>query len=141
MIVGLEWDGTVTHDINAWLEVVKIFKTAGHKVYIVTMRYASEGLDMDPRILSYVDQVIFTDRQGKRSFLQQLQLHIDVWIEDNPEAIFLPAEHVWSYKTSEGVVYDPANPAMPKLVRINVKKCVEHMLLTHSNPQSFYDPV
>lgn len=42
MNIALDYDGTFTAAPNVFIELVKNMQTAGHKVYIVTMRYPSE---------------------------------------------------------------------------------------------------
>jgi hydroxymethylpyrimidine pyrophosphatase-like HAD family hydrolase len=51
MIVGLDWDGTVTSAPSLFLSFAETAKEQGHKVYIVTMRYPSEDLELRRRLV------------------------------------------------------------------------------------------
>lgn len=42
MNIALDYDGTYTADPDMWLRFVEEAQAAGHKVFIVTMRYESE---------------------------------------------------------------------------------------------------
>ena len=108
MNFGLDWDGTCEEDLDLWRMFVMLAQRAGHKVYIVTMRYPSERLKQGSEItdewMDMVDGVIFTSRKGKKPYCLGLGIHIDVWIDDNPLAVEYDAKRVFGVETPEGVV-------------------------------------
>lgn len=104
--ISLDYDGTVTSDYDGFTAMAEMFRKRGHKVYIVTFRYESE-CRVDPyfmKLASKVDGYIATGRQAKRAFCQEKGLNIHVWIDDNPEAVILPAVSIWGSSSPEGHV-------------------------------------
>lgn len=102
MNIGLDWDGTVTSDPESFLAFVKLFRSAGHKVYITTMRYPSENADMTQEWLDSVDGVIFTSREAKINATLDAGVKINVWIDDNPRAIHESATEIFGDDVPEG---------------------------------------
>lgn len=86
MLIALDYDETYTADPELWLTFVIYARSRGHKVVLATMRYPTED-DLDPKLVKELDQVVFTSRQTKRPFLQQLGLEPAIWIDDHPEWI------------------------------------------------------
>lgn len=84
MKIALDWDGTVTRDINFWYKFVQMCKESGHDVRIVTMRYERE---IDEEMRAFEIPIICTAREQKRTFLRELGWLADIWIDDTPEFI------------------------------------------------------
>lgn len=109
MKIGLDHDGCLTEDIEAFLKIIQVFHDAGHEVYLVTMRYPSEidgsNEPIDPRVKAAVKGIVCTCRQAKKPFCLKMGLKVDVWIDDNPEAITKSAVEIWGWCTPEGEVY------------------------------------
>lgn len=82
---SLDYDDTYTKDPDLWLEFIKLLRSKGHNVLVVTMRAESDN-DMDPRLLETA-RVIFTDGNQKLPFLQNRGIDIDIWIDDRPDYI------------------------------------------------------
>lgn len=104
--IGLDYDGTVTSDPEGFKVMVDTFRKRGHKVHLVTMRYESECL-RDPDFMdmvSKVDSYLATGRKPKRQFCETKDLKIDVWIDDNPEAVIMSADQIWGTASAEGDV-------------------------------------
>lgn len=87
MLIALDHDGTYTVDPDLWLMFVATAKQRGHQVFLVTMRYPHEMVDVDMRLLKLVDKTIPTSRAIKRPFLEGMGHRVDVWIDDSPEFI------------------------------------------------------
>lgn len=86
MLISLDYDDTFTKDPEFWLSFVKQAQERGHIVKCITMRFP-EGKDtMDPRLLELVE-VIFTSHKGKKKFVRNLGIFVDIWIDDNPDYI------------------------------------------------------
>lgn len=104
MIIGLDWDGTTNRDMETFEKIVYTLKKAGHKVYIVTMRYPSECRFIPPKWNKIVDGVIPTSREPKRIVTEALGIKIDIWIDDFPEAVTMHARDIWGQASPEGVI-------------------------------------
>jgi acid phosphatase class B len=93
MNISLDFDDTYTCDPVAFDEMIELMQSKGHIVYLVTLRYPSEG----KIVLQYlkdkipVENIIFTGRKGKRATMYDLGVHIHVWIDDTPEFIIMDA--------------------------------------------------
>lgn len=104
MKIALDYDGTITEDFVAWIQVAGILTGAGHEVYIVTMRYPTECQDIEPAFKYVTKGVISTSRQAKRPFCEALGHYFNVWIDDNPRAVNEDAEAIWGWSSPEGEV-------------------------------------
>lgn len=102
--IGLDWDHTFTEDIEGWYLFVKLMISRGHDVHIVTMRYEEECLDIPQVIKDLVTGVWPTSRQAKNAFMCEKGISIDVWIDDNPKAIYMDAAQAFGHSTPKGVV-------------------------------------
>ena len=84
MLIALDFDDTYTRDHILWDDFIQASKERGHKVIIVTMRYENEG----QQIRHYLGKeitIIFTGRQAKKPFCEQIDVFPDIWIDDRPE--------------------------------------------------------
>jgi hypothetical protein len=95
MIVALDFDGTFTEDPEGWSGVIALFKARGHTIYIVTMRHPEVEEAIPNFIKHIVDDIFYTGRLAKRKFMESKGIKIDVWIDDNPEAVSMNAEQIW----------------------------------------------
>lgn len=86
---SLDYDGTFTADPELWLEFVKRAHERGHKVVVVTMRHLHETEDnsFDPRLKALVT-VFPTGRKAKKAHMRKQGVHIDIWIDDNPDWLY-----------------------------------------------------
>lgn len=111
--IGLDWDGTVTSDRQTFMAVATLLRQAGHKVYVVTMRYPSECGEEFFRVRHLFDGIYATSRRAKKPFMESLQIPIHVWIDDNPNAVYLDASQIWKDISPEGspVVAEHGTPA------------------------------
>lgn len=88
MIISLDYDDTYTRDPEAWDVFIKLFRSRGHKVYIVSWR--CNGYEAEPvkvALDAKVDAMYFTGRKAKQKFMFDQGMRIDVWIDDMPMAI------------------------------------------------------
>jgi hypothetical protein len=117
MNLALDYDGTASEDIFLFLSFAELARARGHKVYIVTMRYESECVQVEgkkppadpihPALLKAVDGLICTNRQAKKPCCEAFGINIDVWIDDNPRAINESGAQIWGWTTPEGFVITP----------------------------------
>ena len=101
---ALDYDGTVTSAPQAFLNFVKELRAIGNKVYIVTMRYPSECDTILQEFKDNVDGIIATSRGPKLEAIEKLGLVMNIWIDDNPRAIFESAKQIWGQPSPEGNV-------------------------------------
>jgi len=90
MNIGLDYDDTYTRDPALWDEVIKTFREAGHKVYIVTWRFPGEMAKVYAQFEGKPHPVhgfYATGRKAKEKFMFANGICIDIWIDDNPRAI------------------------------------------------------
>ena len=108
MTIGLDFDGTISEDPVTWYNICKLLKEAGHKVYIVTMRYPEEVVEdyTHHRFDSVVEDIIYTHRKAKRPYVENLGINIGIWIDDNPRAVNESAAQIWPTVFPKGHVQD-----------------------------------
>lgn len=115
MKIALDYDGTYTADPTLWLRFILDAHAYGHEVSIVTMRFLSEARNggaeaapIDARLTALRVPIICTARQAKRAFCENIGQRFDVWIDDNPQAVDLPASAIWpGNERQEGRPKDP----------------------------------
>lgn len=84
MNISLDYDNTYTRDPVMWDGIISMMRRYGHTVYVVTMRYPTEGEEVERYLAHQVDRIIYTSRKGKMDFLQREMTAIDIWIDDMP---------------------------------------------------------
>ena len=82
MIIGLDYDGTITRNKDFWLDFLKMANLAGVRVVVVTMRFESEP------ITDFPAQVYYSGRQAKKPFMESVGVDVNIWIDDNPAWIY-----------------------------------------------------
>ena len=102
MVIGLDYDGTITCDPELWVNTILEFKKRNHIVYVVTMRYSTEVTPILALLNSVGIRVIYTGRQAKRPICEQQGIYIDIWIDDNPRAVNESADQIWPISVPEG---------------------------------------
>jgi len=88
MLLALDFDQTYTEDPEFWDLVIAMAKHRGHQVICATMRYEHEGEEIVSALGSKVEQIIFTGRRAKSSFLHNRGYHPSVWIDDAPQWLY-----------------------------------------------------
>ena len=86
IVIGIDYDDTITLDIDKWKEIIKFMSNLGFIIYIVTYRESTQFKDMDLNIEGVTDY-LFTNANGKRKYCEDCGIEIDIWIEDTPESI------------------------------------------------------
>lgn len=89
MLIALDFDKTYTLHPLMWNNIVWEFKGSGFSVIMVTARSAQhENSDLYRAVkFSGISEVYFTDGQPKKQYLAALNLHPNVWIDDDPASI------------------------------------------------------
>lgn len=92
--IALDYDSTYTVDPSMWDEFIALAQRMGHNVYVVTMRYdtAHESRPVREALESQVEGIFFTGRKGKRSFMYERGININIWIDDQPDFIIMDAK-------------------------------------------------
>lgn len=83
---ALDYDDTFDANPDMWYDLAHTMKAQGHSVIGVTLRNRGQ-LITDPRYNEVCWMVVYCAGQAKRPFLQEQNIHVDVWIDDKPEYI------------------------------------------------------
>lgn len=87
MNIALDYDNTYTRDPQAWDVFIMMFRSRGHKVFLVTCRDADNYKKVKEVIVALnnkTDGIFFTSDKAKDLFMIQKDILIDVWIDDTP---------------------------------------------------------
>lgn len=119
MNFGLDYDGTITEEVFGFKIFVDQMRKLGHSVYITTMRYPSEALEIVEMWGPLVDGVIATGRLAKKPFCEKMGIDIHVWIDDHPRAVNEDGVQIWNWHLEEGKIdlinhADPHPPEVPQ---------------------------
>lgn len=88
--IALDYDGTASRDVRAFMSIIDVLHACGHKVMIVTMRTPVEASAI-PWALTQKVEVFATSRKAKRQFMADRQIMVDIWIDDQPEFVYTDA--------------------------------------------------
>lgn len=88
MIIALDYDRTYKLEPELFLNIVRLFVEAGHTVYAITTGTYQESLGIDQRLRKLAKSVLATNHQSKFEFVKRMDIWIDIWINDDPAAIF-----------------------------------------------------
>lgn len=86
MIIALDYDGTYTRDPSLFNAFVAKAQSHGHTVYCVTAR-AEKDLGPVEQTLGRIVEIIHTDGQKMKQACTELGISIDIWIDDQPDAL------------------------------------------------------
>lgn len=110
MNIGLDFDGTYTEMPNVWDKFIVSSREEGHRVYIVTFRDPEDRHPAMDYLTKYLDvPIVFTSRNPKKRFCEEMGLDISIWIDDNPDLIIFESEWtdadllVWRQQEKERV--------------------------------------
>ena len=90
LAIAIDYDDTFTANPEMWLNVMQVMHSFGCNIFIVTYRHDNQQESQDLEFLKHYDFVtgiVFTSRKGKKEFCTKLNIHIDIWIDDNPITI------------------------------------------------------
>lgn len=87
-VYSFDFDNTITRDPVGMLSVMEFLERRGHTVYVVTARHK----DVHPEDLDFLRErgykVFTTNLCAKREYMRTQGIHIDVWVDDSPEAVY-----------------------------------------------------
>lgn len=101
MNVAIDFDGTYNAAPYTFDDVITTFRLAGYNPIIVTYRH--EEYDPDP-LLNHIAEdhkipIYYTDGKAKGPFMEALGIKVDIWIEDNPKAVY--EDSAWQHDSPE----------------------------------------
>lgn len=105
MHIAVDFDDTITLEPVLFSKMIKLFRSEGHHVHIVTARHPiTESMIgvyafLDENKVE-VDSVNFTAGKAKKDFMYERGIHIQVWMDDSPYFILNDAPQ-W-YRDREG---------------------------------------
>ena len=89
MKIAFDYDGTISEDLEGWLQVMNLMKDRGHEVFVVTFRDEDHDWNDDLQFIHEEDFTIhWTRGVAKRWWCSHFGPgDVDVWIDDKPEAV------------------------------------------------------
>lgn len=93
MNLAIDYDETYTRDPATWDKVLKVFREAGHKIYLVTWRNENMMPPVYEALDGKVHEFFATDLEAKKDYMEKQRIFIDVWIDDMPWAIINSSEY------------------------------------------------
>ena len=98
MVVAIDYDGTITRDTRGFAVIIVWLLIRKHTVVIITQRSEEQGDD----VVKFVDElkpdhdvpIIWSSGKAKQVAAIEAGYFVDVWMEDNPLAIFEPLVYV-----------------------------------------------
>lgn len=91
MIICIDYDNTFTAIPELLTSFITAAQKAGHRVICATLRYEEETEPVMNSI-GKLCEVFYTSRQPKIQFLKALGIEPDIWIDDDPIHLFMPAK-------------------------------------------------
>ena len=91
LTIAIDFDETITRDAELWRQFIDIAKSAGHRVICVTCR--RNTMDNREFIKGYCEShfinvpIYFTDLNSKIEHMRARDIHVDIWIDDDPNCI------------------------------------------------------
>lgn len=89
--IAIDFDDTITADPLMWRSVIGRMRDRGHKVICVTgRRFNAENKQAIDEYLAECDielTVFYTNLGSKIRYMESTGLKVDIWIDDNPQAL------------------------------------------------------
>lgn len=85
MKISLDYDDTITADVEFWLAFIQLARKYQHEVFCITGRSDTESNREEMKFLEIPK--IYCDHGNKRTVSKNRGIEIDVWIDDIPEMI------------------------------------------------------
>lgn len=87
--INVDYDGTFTSDPYLWTLLIKAAQLRGHQIFCITQRIGRQSSveELTKAFPSGV-MIFFTNHNPKKQWADRRGIKIDIWIEDNPLAIF-----------------------------------------------------
>ena len=89
--ICLDYDGSYNVFPELFDMIIKEFAKKGHKVILATMRYPQEE-DSGLKELSGKIKIYYTGRRAKLTYLKNIGIEPDLWIDDRPDFILNDAK-------------------------------------------------
>lgn len=115
MKIALDYDGTFTEDPGMWLRFIDDAtrlhsndnRLSCHQVYLVTYRGEDTPINFihDEALCDLGASVYYTNGIAKRRYMEERDIGIDVWIDDNPDLIV----HETEWTPEERLAWRKAN--------------------------------
>jgi|SRR5699024_7799902 len=84
---SFDFDNTITRDPTAFLWMMNYLRDRGHEVLVCTARYSGYEFDDMNFVKEQKFPIYYTSGMGKRKFMKDQGILVDVWIDDMPDAI------------------------------------------------------
>lgn len=88
--IAVDYDGTYTDNPDCWFAVIVQLRIFGYSVYCVSARTNNEQNNRELfNVLPNGVVLVLTGHQPKKKFCEDLGINIDIWIDNNPMALFV----------------------------------------------------
>lgn len=84
MIIAIDYDNTYTCDTGLWDSFILLAKASGHEVICFAQRDPSEQIYVTA---SPAMALHYIGTQRKTVYAKRKGLAVDIWIDDNPDAL------------------------------------------------------
>ncbi len=96
MTVAFDYDDTWTLDPEGWESIYRILVSRGHRCIMVTAREANQNADMKSVIQLFGEEnVFYSSVYQKDPFMSRLGVHVNVWIDDDPDGVIFTYKNDW----------------------------------------------
>lgn len=85
---SFDFDCTISEDPKMFLILMDVVRSRGHKVYVCTGRMSTTAPEELQFLRDKGYDVVFTEHQAKRKFMEGLGISVDIWVDDCPEAVY-----------------------------------------------------
>ena len=120
MILGLDFDNTITADPNFWAQFVLLARSNQHRVTIVTNREGPND-DVEAFAKRVGIDVIYAGDEYKAAAAYAAGKHVQVWIDDTPTTI----QEVFLLCPDCGTCMQPSDEKLYYLVDYAAKRVLE----------------
>ena len=86
-IIAIDYDDTISLNVDAWRQIISLLSSLGFVVYVVTYRESTKFDDMALDIEGVRDY-LFTNSTAKKKYCSDIVgIEIDIWIDDCPASV------------------------------------------------------
>jgi len=96
-VIAIDYDDTISLDVDAWRQIISLFTSLGFIVYVVTYRQSTQFDDMVMDIEGVRDY-LFTNNTSKKKYCSEIVgIEVDIWIDDCPASIIFDYKELLQY--------------------------------------------
>lgn len=107
MVIAIDWDGTITQDAELFAVFIGLCVQGGHTPIIVTQRSLEQGTEITQfvqllkRKFNIDVPTVWASGFTKGEAATNAGFDVDVWIDDNPIAVYTPLVYMGNTDESQ----------------------------------------